>query len=95
MSDGYLKKRKIPKIKKGDKHISKASKDNKKPYHVYKTKDGHIVHVHIKPDADGAFYAAFYNQNLRGELVKIVNLENENKPDKKRLEAAGHGKSVY
>jgi len=60
-----------------------------KPHHVYYTKDGHKIHVHVMNGADGK-HAIFFNHNI-GAVTKLVHWSKDAKqPSKEDLEKAGH-----
>lgn len=63
----------------------------RKPFHTYHTKDGHLIHVHVKKDKSGGGSAYYYNQNLGNELVGSVHwFGSKGQPSKKELETAHH-----
>ena len=68
----------------GDDHDYKSMT----PHHIYKTKDNHLVHVHMMNNPKGQ-HAVFFNKNL-GLVTKIVHWNHGAKqPSKQELEHAG------
>ncbi len=46
--------------------------DSSTPHHIYQTKSGHEIHVHLHKDENGNS-AHFHNQSMGGQVVKKVN----------------------
>jgi len=60
-----------------------------KPFHSYKTPDGHDIDVHVFNNPQGS-HALFYNKNLNG-ITKLVQWSHGAKePSKSELEKSGH-----